>query len=145
MGNKESKNSETYLYVEKYNDISKEPLATMVLAQSNLNELRNTPPKIKDGIPYYKSLEHQIIHNDKEKKLIRVYKSYNEYYCPICKQETIPQVLLKLIEDDNEIIIRNGAYHLHRRQNIEIPCLCKNKHLVKLIYSNRCECGWPYK
>ncbi len=149
MGNnlikkRKKSNDDNYLFIEKYTEISKEPNNNPVIPHDNLEELRNTPPEIRHGCQFYKSTKHIIIFNDKEKKINRVYKVYDKYYCPICNELTIPQILFKLDWDNSDVIIKNGGYHYHCRRDILIPCECKNKHLVKLIYSNRCECGWPY-
>jgi len=134
-----------YLYIETYKEISKEPNNAPVIPDPNLEELRNTPPiEMPNTYPEYKSFEHRIFYNDKERKIVKIYKSYDDYICPICKEKTIRQVLFKLMWKEDEHIIKNGAIHYHCRRQMLVPCKCKNGHLVKLVYQNKCECGWPY-
>ncbi len=131
-----------YVYCEKYVEVSKEPNDNVVLPDEKLQYYRELKPRILYDRKVYESYKHNIYYNNKD--IIYVFTSEEDYICPICNEATMPQVCSKRAYIEGEHILKNSGLHFHYRRNNLIPCKCKNGHYVKLIYQNKCECGWPY-
>ena len=130
---------------DPYVEIPFEPHDDLVIVpHADLEVMRSTPPtKLLDGSLCYKSGRHIILFNDKERKIVRVFKSKEVYLCPTCGMKAKPQFVSKDVYSPENFIVKNGASHFHYRANLRIPCVCPQGHVSHHFYGNQCECGWP--
>lgn len=130
---------------DPYVEIPLEPRDDLVIVpHADLEAMRTTPPtRLIDGSMYYKSARHIVLYNDKERKIVRVFKNKEVYLCPTCGLKAKPQFVSKDVYSPENFIVKNGASHFHSRTNLRIPCICPQGHVSHHFYGNQCECGWP--
>ena len=126
-------------------EISLEPRDdVVVIPHDDLEAMRTTPPtRLLDGSSCFKSGRHIVLYNDKERKIVRVFKNKEVYLCPTCGLKANPQFICKDAFGPENFIVKNGASHFHYRANLRIPCVCPLGHMSHHFYGNQCECGWP--
>lgn len=129
---------------DPYVEVPLEPRDDLVIVpHADLEAMRSLPPtRLLDGSMCYKSGRHIVLYNDKERKIVQVFKNKEVYGC-VCGLKAVPQFRMKDAHGPENFIIKDGASHYHYRTNLRIPCVCANGHVSIHFYGNVCECGWP--